>query len=276
MNPEAPLNELLSSSPLEWQVPAYREEFYLGKKRRWAVCIFVINEGERIQRQVQSMAPLADLVDLCIADGGSKDGSLEPGFLQDHRINALLVKTGTGKLSAQMRMALSWCMARGYDGVIVIDGNGKDGIAAIPEFVRLLESGLDHVQGSRYVPGGHHENTPAMRHWGVKLLHSPLISLASGFHYSDTTNGFRGYSRRFLLDPRVQPFRDIFQKYELHYYLAIQAARLKFNVVESPVSRVYPAEGKVPTKISPLRGNLLVLETLFKACLGFYHPKTVK
>lgn len=244
MSTSLSITDLLSKQPASWQVPSYQEIFYLGKKRRWAVCVFVINEGERIRRQVQLMAPLADRVDLCIADGGSQDGSLEPNFLQAHRINALLVKTGPGKLSAQMRMALSWCLGRGYDGVIVVDGNGKDGLDALPVFVRLLEEGYDHVQGSRYVAGGRHENTPFFRHWGVQLLHAPLISWAAGFRYTDTTNGFRAYSERFLRDPRVQPFRDVFQKYELHYYLAIRAARLGFKVKETPVSRIYPPKAK--------------------------------
>lgn len=98
------------------------------------------------------------------------------------------------------------------------------------------------------------------------------MSVAAGVHYTDTTNGFRAYSRRFLLDPRVQPFRDVFVGYELHYYLAIRAAKLGFRVCETPVSRVYPAHGPVPTKISPLRGNWLVLRTLVRALRGAYDP----
>jgi len=104
------------------------------------------------------------------------------------------------------------------------------------------------------------------------LLHAPAISLAAGRRYTDTTNGFRAYSRRLLTDPRVQPLRDVFSGYELHYYLAIRAARLGFRVIETPVTRRYPATGKTPTKISPWRGNLLVLRTLAAAVLGRFNP----
>ncbi|HEX8431253.1 MAG TPA: hypothetical protein VF625_08190, partial [Longimicrobium sp.] len=142
----------------------------------------------------------------------------------------------------------------------------------IPAFLRALDEGYDHVQGSRYVPGGVAVNTPLSRHVGVMLLHAPLISLSAGTRYTDTTNGFRAYSRRLLEDPRVAPFRDVFQAYELHYYLAIRAARLGFRVTELPVTRAYPRGGKVPTKISPLRGNLRVLRTLFQACLHRFDP----
>ncbi|MFQ3671145.1 MAG: glycosyltransferase family 2 protein [Verrucomicrobiia bacterium] len=240
---------------------------------RYAICVFVINEGERVRAQLNRMKSIcAGLVDVVVADGGSTDGSLDSAFLEGAGVTALLVKTGPGRLSAQMRMGLAWCLSRGYEGCLTIDGNGKDGLEAIPRLVQLLEEGWDHVQGSRYLAGGHHENTPWLRHWGVQLVHAPLISLAARFRYTDTTNGFRAYSRRLLEDPRVQPFRDCFMGYELHYYLAIRAARLGFRCCETPVSRVYPAHGKTPTKISPLRGNLLVLKTLLLTCLGGYDP----
>lgn len=262
----------LKLHPESWQLPECRVKEFSGKRHRHCVCIFVINEGDKIRNQLRTMAPLASQVDIIIADGGSTDRSLEPEFLASNNVRTLLVKTGSGKLSAQMRMAFAYAMMQGYEGVISIDGNNKDDPAAIPLFVKALNEGYDHVQGSRFVDGGAAINTPWERLIGVKLLHAPLISLSSGFHYTDTTNGFRGYSRRFLLDARVQPFRNIFVAYELHYYLAIRAARLGLKVLEVPVTRTYPASGKTPTKISPFKGNLLILNTLFKACLRQYDP----
>lgn len=236
------------------------------------MAVFVINEGDRVRAQLAGMAPLADRVDIVVADGGSTDGSLAPETLGAFRLRALLVKRGPGKLSAQMRMAIDFAMSEGYAGLVVIDGNGKDDYSAIPRFVELLDAGYDHVQGSRYVPGGQGINTPLSRTLGVKLLHAPLVSLAAGARYTDTTNGFRAYSRRLLTDARVQPLRDVFMAYELHYYLAIRAARLGMKVTETPVTRRYPKTGKTPTKISPIKGNLLILRTLAAAVLGKFNP----
>ena len=120
--------------------------------------------------------------------------------------------------------------------------------------------------------GGRGIRTPWSRHLGVVLLHAPLISLAAGHRYTDTTNGFRAYSARFLRDPRVQPFRAIFQRYELHYYLAIRAARLGYRIAELPVTRTYPASGAVPTKISGFRGQAGILRTLWDAVRGRFDP----
>jgi glycosyltransferase involved in cell wall biosynthesis len=232
--------------------------------------VFVINEGEKVRKQLRAMTTHVGVIDLVIADGGSTDGSLDEALMREVDAKALLVKTGAGKLSAQMRMAMDYCMAEGYDGIVVIDGNGKDGVDAIPSFVAALEEGWDHVQGSRFISGGHHENTPASRYLAVRLLHAPLLSLASGFHYTDTTNGFRAYSRRLLTDPRIDVFRSCFDRYQLHYHLAIEAARGDFRVKELPVSRTYPGSGKTPTKIKGIGGLAAVLRQLFDVCLGKY------
>jgi len=253
-------------------VPANEQHIFGPKRHRYCIAVFVINEGERIRRQLAEMASLADRIDIIVADGGSTDGSLSLDSLDGFRLRALLIKRGPGKLSAQMRMAIAFALAEGYDGLIVIDGNGKDDHSAVPRFIELLDAGYDHVQGSRYISGGRGINTPLSRSIGVRLLHAPLISAAARIRYTDTTNGFRAYSRRLLTDPRVQPLRDIFVGYELHYYLAIRAARLGFRVTETPVTRRYPTEGKTPTKISPVKGNLRILRTLAAAALGKFNP----
>jgi glycosyltransferase involved in cell wall biosynthesis len=254
------------------EVPAFTEAAFRPKSADYCVCVFVINENGKLHKQLATMKEYASGVDLVVADGGSTDGSTDHAKLQSLAVNTLLTKTSLGKLGAQMRMAFAWALDRGYKGVICIDGNGKDGPDAIPRFVEKLDEGYDHVQGSRFVRGGVSENLPLSRWLGVKFLHAPLISLASRFRYTDTTNGFRAYSRRLLEDPRVAALRDVFIGYELHYYLAIRAARLGLNVCEIPVARRYPAHGPTPTKISPVRGNLRVLRCLFAACLGMYNP----
>jgi len=253
-------------------VPAHERHVFAPKTTRYCVAVFAINEGERVRAQLATMASLADQIDIVVADGGSTDGSLAPDTLADFRVRALLVKRDAGRLSAQMRMAIAFALEQRYEGIVVIDGNGKDDVSAIPRFIALLDAGYDHVQGSRYIPGGQGINTPKLRTFAVRALHAPLISLAAGETYTDTTNGFRAYSRRLLTDSRVQPLRDVFSAYELHYYLAIRAARLHFRVTETPVTRRYPDTGKTPTKISPIKGNLLILRTLAAAALGRYNP----
>jgi len=264
----------ISESVDTWKIPRHETFEFMPRQNPFCICVFVINEEEKLLRQLEKMKPIcSSLIDIVVADGGSKDGSTDHEKLKNLGVNTLLVKQDTGKLGSQMRMAFAWALKRGYEGVVVVDGNGKDGMDAIPRFVEELKNGIDHVQGSRFIPGGHHENTPKSRLLGLKLLHAPLMRLAAGFHYTDTTNGFRAYSAELLASEKLQIFRDCFTGYELHYYLAVEAACKGFKCSEIPVSRVYPASGKVPTKISGLKGNLNVIAKLFLSCIHYYAPR---
>jgi dolichol-phosphate mannosyltransferase len=257
-----------------WQVPEFQYLEFFQKRSSICVCTPVINEGKRIRILLGRMQRhnLMSTIDVLIADGGSTDDSLNTSYLRNMGVRTLLTKVGPGRLSAQMRMAMAYGLEQGYTGFVFIDGNNKDDPEAIPRFIYKLEHGYDFVQGSRHMPGGRGINSPLIRHYGVKYLHAPLISLAARRKFTDTTNGFRAYSRRLLLDPRVKPFRDIFWSYEILFYLAIRASRLGFRVTEIPTTRAYPSTGKIPTKISPIRGSLNLFKILMRAVFIGYNP----
>lgn len=258
-NPDAP------------DIPDYEIRQFQPKRSRYCVCIPVLNEGERIRRQLAKMQPFASSIDILIADGASRDGALDEPLLKESGVRALLTKKGPGKLGAQQRMAFAYAHDQGYAGVITVDGNDKDDTSAIPRFVEALDAGYDFVQGSRFLRGGKAIHTPLGRLLGIRFLHAPWISLLAGFRYTDTTNGFRAHSARLLADPRLALFRSVFNTYELLAYLSAKAPRLGFKVKEIPVTRTYP-QGKLPTKIHGLAGSLLLLSILFKLMLGVYDP----
>jgi glycosyltransferase involved in cell wall biosynthesis len=258
--------------PASWQVPSYRENVFAPKSHRVCLVIPVINEGDRIRGQLTRIAKENLPIDVVVADGGSTDGSLDESFVRTAGVRAVLIKTAPGKLSAQLRMAYAWSIQQGYEGIVTIDGNGKDGVAAISEMITKLEDGYDYVQGSRYLPGGVEENTPFERTIANRFIHAPLLSLAGRHWFTDTTNGFRAYSRRYLLDPRVAPFRNIFQNYELIFYLTARAGQIGMRVGHIAVQRRYPHKTATPTKITGLGGKFSVLRQTCAAALGRYKP----
>ena len=75
-----------------------------------------------------------------------------------------------------------------------------------------------------------------------------------------------------MKDQRVAPLRDVFMTYEILAYLSVRACRLGYSVCEIPVTRAYPAGGRVPTKISFFKGNAALLLILLKNLLGMYNP----
>jgi dolichol-phosphate mannosyltransferase len=254
------------------EIPEFKEKRFFPKSNDYCVCIPVINEGDRIQKQLMGMANIAKMADIIICDGGSSDGSLNDKLLKNTNVRALLIKTGPGKLSAQLRMGYAWALDQGYKGIVTIDGNGKDGVEGIGLIIDRLKSGFDFVQGSRFIKGGKGINTPLSRFLAIKFIHAPLVSLLAGFKFTDTTNGFRGYSGKFISDNRVKPFRDVFVTYELLPYLSVKAARLGFKVTEVPVTRSYP-KNEIPTKIHGFAGNWLIIKILFNLMSGKYEPK---
>jgi dolichol-phosphate mannosyltransferase len=256
-----------------WQLPDHRADIFAPKGPDFALVIPVINEGQRIRDQLARIAAAALPVDVVIADGGSTDGSLDEAYLTSCGVRALLTKTGPGKLSAQLRMAYAWCLREGYRGVVTIDGNGKDNVEAVADFVAKLRDGFDYVQGSRYRPGGKAENTPLERTIGNRLIHAPMLSIAGRRWFTDTTNGFRGYSARYLLDPRVQPFRDIFMRYELLFYLTVRAGQIGLRVCEVPVRRSYPRDQATPTKIVGHAAKIELLRQTIRAAMGAFRPR---
>ncbi|WP_460409828.1 MULTISPECIES: glycosyltransferase family 2 protein [unclassified Pseudomonas] len=264
--------EIAHSARETWQVPSFDTQLWLGRQHPWCVVIPVINEGERIKSLLDRMAALniENIADIIIVDGGTTDGSLELSALQRVGVRGLLVKTASGKLSAQLRCAYAFALDKSYEGIVTIDGNDKDDPEAISRFIDALKQGVDFVQASRFIAGGVAENTPKSRDFAIRFIHAPMLSLFSGFEWTDTTQGFRAYSRKMLLDPKVAPFRDVFMTYELLAYLSYRAPKLGHRCVELPTVRRYP-KGEVPTKISSVKGNFQVFTVLLKTCFGFYN-----
>lgn len=254
-------------------VPKFDCDEFETRRTKYCLLIPVINEGDRIKAELERAYKnqVHGQCDIIICDGGSTDGSLNADRIRELGVNAVLTKQDRGRQAAQLRMGLWWAMHRGYDGVVTIDGNNKDSIEDVGKMVEKLDVGYDFIQGSRYVSGGKSINTPILRHFAVRCIHAPIISLAAGFRFTDTTNGFRAYSKLYVNHPDVQPFRDIFMTYELLAYLSVRAAQLGLRVCEVPVTRSYPIGQKTPTKISPFKGNFDLIRILLKTWVGCYH-----
>ena len=255
-------------------VPKFECTEYSEKTKDYVVLIPIINEGDRIIKELEraNEYSVADYADIVICDGGSTDGCTEETRLKNLNVNTLLVKRDAGKQGAQLRMGIFFALNRGYKGVITIDGNNKDSIEDVPRFIEKLEEGYDLIQGSRFIKGGKAINTPFIRTVSVKFIHAPVISITAHQRFTDTTNAYRGYSSRYLLDERVKPLRDVFMTYELLAFLSVRATQIGMKACEIPVTRAYPKTGKTPTKISFFKGNSELMKILFKNAFGAYNP----
>lgn len=255
------------------QIPKFKKIEFKKKQNKYCLVIPVLNEGEKFKKEITSLSKHSTDIDILIADGGSTDGSNNKKFLEENGVRTLLIKTGKGKLGAQYRMAYSYALDEGYEGVVNMDGNNKDGPEAIPRFLKELDKGYDYIQGSRYIKGGKALNTPTERYYGVRYILSPILSFGAGKMYTDTSNGFRAYSRRLLDSKDLKLFRDELSHYEILFYVTARANRYGLKTKEIPVTRKYPAKGKTPTKIKGIKSNFSIIREALKASFGYYDPK---
>lgn len=242
----------------------------------WLVLICAFNEGGHLAAQLAKFPPQEERgYDVGVVDDGSTDGSTEWGLLQDRGVRLLIRRSRNEGLSPAIRAGLRWVLeSSGYQGVVLMNGNNKDDPSAIPAFLQALAEGHAYVQGSRFARGGRAIRTPWMRFWAIRLVHAPLFSLAAGAWMTDTTNGFRAFSRGFLEDPRVRFDQERFRSYEVEQYLAWKAIRLGCRYCEIPVVREYPApQARRPggvTKIRPGIGHWQMIKPLLALLLRRY------
>ncbi len=255
-------------------VPAFSSLEFSPRQNDYALLIPVINEGDRIINELRRAEDfsLCKAADIILLDGGSTDGSTQPDVLVPLHVNSLLVITGEGRQGAAFRAGFFWALERGYQGLVTVDGNNKDSVEDTRVIIKKLKDGYDFVQGSRYHKDGKDVRTPLFRKLSIRLIHAPVISYAAGYHFTDTTNAFRGYSRRYLTHEKVQPLRDIFMGYELLDYLSVRASQIGLKVTETGVTRTYPPGSRVPTKIRFGKDHFLLLRDLFRTVTGYYNP----
>lgn len=216
----------------------------------------VFNEAAHIGKLLARFPPA--VCDAVIVDDGSTDGTTEE--IRRHQFNVIRheQRIGVGRC---LQDGFDYALAKGYDVVVVMAGNGKDDPQEIPRLLDAIEKGADYVQGSRFLKGGEWKNLPAHRHFAIKAL-TWTWSLCTGHWLTDVTNGFRAYRTPFLRQPDIQWKQAWLQTYELEYYLHFHALRGNWTFREVPVSKNYPVKSNY-SKIRPGRDWLKIITPLF-------------
>jgi dolichol-phosphate mannosyltransferase len=222
--------------------------------------IFAFNEGEKIKRTI-ARHPQNRKYDLLVMDDGSNDGALE-SISRDGWIHLRNEKNmGIG---SAMKRVFSYAVDNKYDVLVIEAGNDKDDPLEIPRLLEPIETDrADFVQGSRFLPPGGYGKTPVYRIIATRFVHPILFSLFVGKRVTETTNGFRAFRTKILLDDRINWRQDWLDKYELEPYLLFKAIRLGYRHCEVGVTKVYPPRKQGYTKMKPITGWWSIMRPVF-------------
>lgn len=279
----ATLTAMFDNPAADWEIPTFNVARWDGKVHEYCVVIPASHDTRQLQAVLARMAELkiGRSADVIVVGHRPPSARTDLRIDQLHRrrvenaagLRAYLVQTGPGELSALLRCAYAFALQQGYDGVITLEGNDKNDPVTIPKFIAALEAGVDFVQASRYQPEASAADTPPLRRWAVRWIHAPICSLASGYHWTDTTQTFRGYSADLLMDTRIAPFRAVFNNDELPAHLSCQAPKLGYRCLELPTTRHYPEQRAGRHLLQRARHYLHQLKVLLRAATGRYAPQ---
>ena len=228
------------------------------------VTVLTFNEGEKLRALLAAFSK-TPCYDVLFVDDGSTDGSTSALEAAGHPIIRHETNQGVG---AGIRDAVAWARERDYRTIVIMAGNGKMLPGEIGRLLEPLDSDrADYVQGSRYLSGGASPNLPLFRKVSIRLF-TAIVNLFLGFRGTDVTCGFRAYRLDVFDNPEIDISQDWLQRYELEYYLHYKVIKLKYRVVEVPVSMVYPKEGKNYSKIQPVVGWWSIIRPWIFLVLG--------
>jgi dolichol-phosphate mannosyltransferase len=231
-------------------------------KDRVLVLIPVFNESGKIENVI-SRIPIVFRNQVLVVDDGSTDDSVKKCIDLGAKVIKLEKTIGVGYA---IKEGFKYFLKNDFDILVIIAGNNKDFPENIFDLIKpIANDGFDLVQGSRYL----HENNdfgpmPKYRILSTKL-HSKLSSFVASTKITDSTNGFRSYSKKLIQDLLPEIENSKFYGYALEPYVLIESIKRQYKFKEVPARKIYPEKKLGQTKIKPFVGWWDLLRPLIYA-----------
>lgn len=189
-------------------------------------------------------------IEVVVIDDGSVDNTCEIG--RDNGAVVLRNLNNEGK-GASLIKGFHYALARGFDAVITMDGDGQHLPEEIPYFMRLAQYSNNSIFiGNRML---RKKDMPCLRLLTNKIM-SAFISSLTGQRIPDTQCGFRLIKREVL-----ERINLVSRKYETESEIIIKAARLGFKIESIPIKTIY---NKEKSQINPLIDTLRFIKFICK------------
>jgi len=212
-----------------------------------SVVIPTLNEAANLPHVLERLPAFVD--EVVIVDGHSIDDTIAVarGIRPDVRV---VLQDARGKGNA---LACGFAAAAS-DIIVMLDADGSNDPAEIPQFVAALLEGNDFAKGSRFALGGRSNDITPLRREGNHAL-TLLVNILFGTRYSDLCYGYNAFWRLCL--PHMQVTCAGF---EVETLINVRVARAGLRVVEVPSVEHKRLHGE--GNLSVVRDGLRILRTI--------------
>jgi glycosyltransferase involved in cell wall biosynthesis len=194
---------------------------------RTLIIIPAYNEEAALPGVLEELAAVVPEHDVVVIDDGSADGTAAVARACGAVCLQLPYNLGIG---GALRLGFKYAVEHGYDSGVQFDADGQHDPTQIAVLLDAVGHGADMAVGSRFATeSGYEVGRTRQRAMGMLRLG---VRLLSGRRFSDTSSGFRAFSRRML---------EFFAgTYPLEYMDSVEAlilaCRAGFDVVEVPAT----------------------------------------
>lgn len=194
-------------------------------------------------------------LDVVVINDGSTDGTSSAAEAAGAHVLEHEVNLGKG---AALKTGFEYAIAKGYDAVVTMDGDGQHDPSAIPDFLDALDKcDADIIVGTRMHAVG---EMPKLRIWTNRTT-SRIVSLITRQNIPDSQSGYRLIKVRVLRDI-VKSF--VTTRYDTESELLIRAARRGYATAAVAITSIYTgAVSHINPIVDTLRFVRLVSRSMF-------------
>ena len=231
-----------------------------------SVIIPALNEAGKIGRVLDRM-PRDGRFEAIVVDDGSTDGTADEA--RAHGAAVVISHPQRRGVGAAIRTGFECAAGRGRPWLASVSGDDQHEPTDLAGALdAALASGVDYVQGSRWMRGGHIVGKPGTRGTGTRV-YSLIFSVLCLHRITDATNGFRVFKSSLLKDPAINLNQAWLDSYDLEPYLLFKAVR-RHKFIEFPVTVYYHAAESY-TKMRGIRDWWRLFRPALLLRLGLKH-----
>ena len=238
-------------------------------KEKILIIIPTFNEIENISKIIMTVFDTGLSINILVVDDQSPDGTgQEVRKLMKTFPNKLFLESRSGKkgLGSAYIDGFKWALKSDYKYIFEMDADFSHQPKELKSMIKILDSNVDLVIGSRYVNGVNVVNWPLGRIL-LSYFASFYVQFITGMPIKDPTAGFVGYKRRVLEAIDLDKIKFIGYAFQIE--LKYKAWIKNFLIKEHPIIFINRVYGK-----SKMSGNI-VWEALFGVLLLRLKKKTL-